>query len=56
MSDDRKITITELEALLSSNDELEIRINPDGSITAEPKPPAKTADILAFVRREPSNY
>jgi hypothetical protein len=56
MTDDKKPTIEELEAILNSEDSYVININPDGSITAVPRPPAKTADILQFARRDPGQY
>lgn len=51
-----KPTIEELEAILNSEDDYDIKINPDGSITAIKLEPSKTADILEFRRFEPGQY
>lgn len=56
MSDKPKPTIAELEAILNSEDDYHITINPYGSITAVKREPSKSADILEFVRREPTMY
>lgn len=56
MTDTSKPTIEELEAILNSEDDYDVTINPDGTITAVKCTPPKTADILAFVRREPTMY
>ncbi len=56
MNNKPKVTIDELETILNNEDEYDIKINPDGSITAIKLEPAKTADILEFVRREPIMY
>jgi hypothetical protein len=40
---ERKITIEELEAMLNSDEELDIEVQPDGSIVAVPKGLANNA-------------
>ena len=47
MAEDRKpTTIEELEAILNSEDDHDIKINPDGTITAVPRPAAKPGEQI----------
>lgn len=48
----RTVTIDELEALLNSEEELEIEIHPDGSIDAVPKGLANNATPRVFTLKE----
>lgn len=53
-----KTTIEELEAMLNSDEELEIEIQPDGSINAVPKGTARNAKprILTFEKALGDDY
>jgi DnaJ-class molecular chaperone len=45
----RPVTIEELEAILNSEDDHDVTINPDGTITTALRP---KADVLPFVRSQ----